>query len=174
MFCSPLRSSSARSSASASATRSPPRSRRGCGWAACRRSVISRVMLIYVIISMCLTPNVNPLNRFHGTRATFGATSYRFRAGEIGTDAIRWRPPPSSLACRLGPLHEGPAELEAGAAPGVQEAADVLRAVVSRGNGRRACDRAAVPIGIVQARSPPRIGVAGPPPTSAGTPFLRN
>jgi hypothetical protein len=32
----PLRSLSARSSASASATRSPPRSRRGCGWAVSR------------------------------------------------------------------------------------------------------------------------------------------
>src|SRR5215467_16071753 len=42
MFCCPLRSSSARSWASASATRSPPRRRRGCGWAACRRSGIGR------------------------------------------------------------------------------------------------------------------------------------
>src|SRR6516162_8084159 len=33
MFCCPLRSLSARSSASASATKSPPRNRRGCGWA---------------------------------------------------------------------------------------------------------------------------------------------
>jgi DNA invertase Pin-like site-specific DNA recombinase len=40
MFCCRLRSSSARSSASVSATRSPPRRRRGCGWAACRRSAI--------------------------------------------------------------------------------------------------------------------------------------
>src|SRR6202008_1831454 len=40
MFCCPLRSSSARSSASASATRSPPRNRRGCGWAGGRRSGI--------------------------------------------------------------------------------------------------------------------------------------
>ena len=38
--CCPLRSSSARSSASASETRSPPRSGRGCGWAGCRRSAI--------------------------------------------------------------------------------------------------------------------------------------
>src|ERR1700688_3143208 len=42
MFCCPSRSSSARSSASASATRSLPRRRRGCGWAGCRRSVIRR------------------------------------------------------------------------------------------------------------------------------------
>ena len=35
-----MRSSSARSSASASATRLPLRRRRGCGWAACRRSAI--------------------------------------------------------------------------------------------------------------------------------------
>src|SRR5580693_678900 len=60
----------------------------------------------------------------------------------------------------LDPLHEGPVELEAGAAFGVQEAADVLRAAVARGNGRRACDRAAE---IVQPCPPPRIGVAGPP-----------
>src|SRR5437773_8423535 len=33
MFCCPSRSSSARSSASASATRSPPQRRKGCGWA---------------------------------------------------------------------------------------------------------------------------------------------
>ena len=54
--------------------------------------------------------------------------------------------------CRivLDPLHERPVELEAGAALGVQEAADVLCAAVARGNGRRACDRAAVPIEIVQ------------------------
>src|SRR6516162_3365867 len=32
MFCCPSRSSSARSSASAFATRSPPQKRRGCGW----------------------------------------------------------------------------------------------------------------------------------------------
>ena len=50
----------------------------------------------------------------------------------------------------LDPLHEGPVKLKAGAALGVQEAADVLRAAVARGNGRRACDRAAVPIEIVQ------------------------
>ena len=36
----PSLSSSAKSSASASATRSPPRKRRGCGWAACRRSAL--------------------------------------------------------------------------------------------------------------------------------------
>ena len=40
MFCCPLRSLSARSSASASATRSPHRKRRGCGWAGCRHSAI--------------------------------------------------------------------------------------------------------------------------------------
>jgi hypothetical protein len=39
-------------------------------------------------------PNINPLNRFHGARATSRATSCRFRAGEIGADAIRWRPAP--------------------------------------------------------------------------------
>src|SRR5205823_3531083 len=60
----------------------------------------------------------------------------------------------------LDPPHEGPVELEAGAALGVQEAADVLRAAIARGNGCRACDRAAVPIEIVQ---PCPIGVAGPP-----------
>src|SRR5262245_14891782 len=42
MFCCPLRSSSARSSASASATRLPPRKVKGCGWVGCRRSVIGR------------------------------------------------------------------------------------------------------------------------------------
>src|SRR5215472_4293129 len=41
-------------------------------------------------------------------------------------------------------------KLEAGAALGAQEAADVLRAAVARGNGCGACDRAAVPIEIVQ------------------------
>src|SRR5205823_8515456 len=40
MCCCRLPSSSARSLASASATRSPPRNGRGCGWAACRRSAI--------------------------------------------------------------------------------------------------------------------------------------
>src|SRR6266478_2908784 len=40
MFCCPSRNSSARLSASASETRSPLRRRRGCGWAACRRSGI--------------------------------------------------------------------------------------------------------------------------------------
>src|SRR6516225_10036743 len=38
MCCCRLRSLSARSSASASATRSPPQKRRGCGWTGCRRS----------------------------------------------------------------------------------------------------------------------------------------
>src|ERR1700732_2542699 len=38
MFCCPSRSSSARSSGSASAIRSPPRNGRGCGWVAYRRS----------------------------------------------------------------------------------------------------------------------------------------
>ena len=52
----------------------------------------------------------------------------------------------------LDPLHEGTVELEADAALGVQEAADVLRTAVAWGNGRRACDRAAVPIEIVQPR----------------------
>src|ERR1700731_3059474 len=68
-----------------------------------------------------------------------------------------------SVRSVLDPLHEGPVELEAGAAFGVQEAADVLCAAVARGNGRRACDRAAVPIEIVQPCPPPRIGVTGPP-----------
>jgi site-specific DNA recombinase len=40
MFCCPLRSSSARLSASASATRSPPQRGRACGWAASHRSGI--------------------------------------------------------------------------------------------------------------------------------------
>src|SRR5215813_578278 len=40
MCCCPLPSLSARSSASASATRSPPQKRRGCGWAGCRPSAI--------------------------------------------------------------------------------------------------------------------------------------
>ena len=78
--------------------------------------------------------------------------------------------PPRLWRAVLDPLHEGPVKLEAGAALGVQEAADVLRAAVARGNGRRACDRAAVPIEI----SNPAllgIGVAAAAPASARTRF---
>ena len=52
---------------------------------------------------------------------------------------------PSLIDCM-----KGRSNFEAGAALGVQEAADVLRAAVARSNGRRACHRAAVPIEIVQ------------------------
>ena len=63
---------------------------------------------------------------------------------------------------------------KAGAALGAQKAADVLRAAAALGNGRRACEGAAVPIEIVQPWPLLGSGLPGRRTGVGADPFLRN